>query len=203
MKNNLSGKIFNNLKVLEFSRVKNSNSHWICECLLCGKTTEVSRPNLRSGNTKDCGCIRSKKISDSTKTHGMSKSSTWKTWASVNKRIREGSKHSPVYGKIDIDPAWVESFERFYEDMGERPTGRTLDRIDNTKGYWKYNCRWATPSEQNRNKSSNVILTFNGKSMCAIDWANELGIHRDTIRRRLKRGLPISKVLESTGKIKK
>lgn len=97
---------------------------------------------------------------------------------------------------IDIENRWVESFENFLADMGERPKGKTLDRIDNTKGYFKDNCRWATQSEQNRNKSTNVILTYQGKTMCAIDWAKEIGIHRDTIRKRLKRNLPIEQVLK-------
>lgn len=198
MKNSLKGLVFNNLKVVEFSKIKNSNSHWICECLLCGSKTEVSRPNLRSGNTKDCGCIRSIKISDSSRTHGMSKTRTWKTWSSVNKRMKEGAKHSRIYGEIDIDPRWVGSFEEFYKDMGDRPVGKTLDRIDNNKGYWKYNCRWASQYEQNRNRSNNVILTLNGQTMCATDWAEKIGISTSTIRRRLKRGLSIDKVLEPT-----
>jgi len=190
----MTGDQYNSLVVLRFSRNKNNNSHWICSCLLCGNETEVSRPNLRSGNTKDCGCQKSKKIKDAVTTHGYSRNPTWSTWSKMRKRIKDGAKHSPVYGNIDIDPRWND-FEVFLKDMGERPNGKTLDRIDNTKGYWKHNCRWATQAEQNRNRSSNVILTYDGKTMCATDWANEIGIHRDTIRRRLKRGLPIEKVL--------
>lgn len=190
----ISGEKYNNLTVLRFNQVKNTNSHWICRCELCGNETEVSRPNLRSGNTKDCGCRKSEKIRESSKSHGQSKTPTWNTWSKMRRRIRLGAKHSPIYGKIDIDPRW-KKFEVFLKDMGERPEGKTLDRIDNTKGYWKHNCRWATQAEQNRNRSSNVILTYKGKTMCAIDWAKEIGISRDTISRRLKRGLPIEKVL--------
>lgn len=191
----MSGEIYNNLTVLRFSRVKNSNSHWICRCELCGSETEVSRPNLRSGNTQDCGCTRSEKISKSITTHGESRTPTWNTWFRMNQRMKLGDKHSKIYGNIDIDQRWVDSYEEFLSDMGERPKGKTIDRIDNSKGYYKENCRWATQAEQNRNRSTNVLLTFNGKTMCAIDWAKEIGIHRDTIRRRLKRGLPIEKVL--------
>ena len=191
----LKGEIFNNLKVIEFKEIKNSNSHWICECLLCGSNTIVSRPNLRSGNTTDCGCIKSKKLSLASIKHGRSSSRTWKSWTRMRRRLRMGTKHSPIYGKIKMQDSW-NSFENFLLDMGERPEGMTLDRIDNTKGYYKENCRWATQAEQNRNRSTNVILTFDGKSMCATDWALEIGIHRDTIRRRIKRGLPIEKVLE-------
>lgn len=191
----LKGEIFNNLKVIEFKEIKNSNSHWICECLLCGSNTIVSRPNLRSGNTTDCGCIKSKKLSLASIKHGRSSSKTWKSWTRMRRRLRMGTKHSPIYGKIKMQDSW-NSFENFLLDMGERPEGMTLDRIDNEKGYYKENCRWATQAQQNRNRSTNVILTFDGKSMCATDWASEIGIHRDTIRRRIKRGLPIEKVLE-------
>lgn len=195
MKVNLEGQLFNNLRVIKMTQVKNTNSHWLCECLLCGNLTEVSRPNLKSGNTQDCGCTKSQKISAKLIRHGQSKSSTWNSWFSMKKRISLGEKHSKIYGQITIDPSW-DVFENFLRDMGERPKGMTIDRIDNTKGYFKENCKWSTQAEQNRNRSNNVILTFDGKSMCATDWASHIGIHRDTIRRRIKRGLPIEKVLE-------
>lgn len=185
----ISGEVFNNLKVLRFSKTRNTNSHWICECLLCGNETEVSRPNLKSGNTKDCGCIRSEKISVSSTTHGESKTPTWNSWHKMRRRIKLGAKHSPIYATIGIDLVW-DSFEVFLQDMGERPDGKTLDRIDNTKGYSKENCRWSTQAEQNRNRSNNVMLTYNGVTKCAMDWASDVGIDRDTIRRRIKRGVP-------------
>jgi hypothetical protein len=192
----MTGQVFHNLKVISFCEVKNTNAVWLCECLICGNKTPVTRPNLRSGNTKDCGCMKSEKLSESKTIHGMSRTPTWNSWNKMNNRIRLGEKHSKIYGMIDIENRWVESFENFLADMGERPKGKTLDRIDNTKGYFKDNCRWATQSEQNRNRSTNVILTYQGKTMCAIDWAKEIGIHRDTIRKRLKRNLPIEQVLK-------
>lgn len=191
----LTGEIFNNLKVINFSEVKNKNSHWICECLLCGSSTVVSSPNLKSGNTQDCGCMKIIKLKKSSTTHGMSRTSTWNSWNNMRKRIKVGSSHSRIYGEIDIDDSWS-FFENFLTDMGERQKGMSIDRIDNNKGYSKENCRWATQAEQNRNRSTNVILDFEGKSMCVTDWAKQIGVHRDTIRRRIKRGLPIEKVLE-------
>lgn len=190
----MTNEVYNNLLVLRFSHVKNKNAHWICLCNLCGSETIVSRPNLRSGNTQDCGCQRSEKISKSVSTHKMSNSPTYSTWCKVLHRIKKGSKHSPIYGSIGIDPRWLK-FENFLQDMGERPKGKTIDRIDNSKGYFKWNCRWATHKEQCRNKSTNVLLTYKGKTMCMTDWANHLGLHRTTIARRLKKNLPIDKVL--------
>lgn len=187
------GEKYSNLTVLEYSRTKNNNSHWICQCLLCGNKTEVSRPNLRSGNTKDCGCRRSEKISETHTTHGYSGSPTWVSWSKLRQRII--TKKNKTYASIDYDKRW-EDFEVFLQDMGERPEGCSIDRIDNTKGYYKENCRWATQREQCRNKSNNVNLTLNGVTMCATDWSKEIGIHYDTIRRRLKRGLSVEEVLK-------
>jgi hypothetical protein len=192
--NDLNGQIFNNLRVIEFSQVKNKNSHWMCECLVCGSTTEVSRPNLKSGNTKDCGCLKSEKISLAHKVHGESNSRTWKSWHKMRRRVRLGAEHSAVYATIGVSEDW-DNFENFLRDMGERPEGKTLDRIDNTKGYSKENCRWATQAEQNRNKGSNVFLTFEGKTLCVVDWAKEKGINRNTITRRIKKGLPVEQIL--------
>jgi len=187
------GEIYSNLTVLEFSSIKNNNSHWICCCNICGGKTEVSRPNLRSGNTKDCGCMRSEKISNSHTIHGYSNSPTWSSWVKLRQRVT--TKKNKTYASISYDERW-NIFELFLEDMGERPKGHTIDRIDNNKGYYKENCRWATHKEQSRNRSNNVILTFNGKTMCATDWANEIGISRNTIRRRIKRDLPIEIILK-------
>jgi hypothetical protein len=193
----MTGEVYGNLEVVYFSAIKNTNSHWVCKCTLCNNMTEVSRPNLRSGNTVDCGCRKSEKISNLNKTHGLSKTSTWNSWSKMHFRIKKGAKYSQVYGTISVCEEW-KSFDNFLKDMGERPKGMTLDRIDNTKGYSKDNCRWATQAEQNRNRSSNVMLTYNGETMCAVDWANKLNLHRDTIRRRLKRKLPLELVLQNT-----
>jgi hypothetical protein len=187
------GEKYSNLTVLEFSRIKNNNSHWICRCEICGNKTEVSRPNLRSGNTKDCGCKKTEKLSNANKSHGYSKSPTWSSWMKLRQRVI--TKKNKTYASITYDKRW-DSFELFLEDMGERPEGYSIDRIDNTKGYYKDNCRWATHKEQCRNRSNNVIITFNGKTMCATDWANEIGLHTDTIRRRIKKGLPIESILK-------
>jgi hypothetical protein len=188
----LSSLVYNNLKVIRFSIVKNKNAHWICQCLLCGNETEVSRPNILSGNTKDCGCKRSEKLSVNSIKHGHSGSPTWVSWSKLRQRII--TKKNKTYASIDYDKRW-EDFEVFLQDMGERPEGCSIDRIDNTKGYYKENCRWATQREQCRNKSNNVNLTLNGLTMCATDWSDYLGIHRDTIRRRLRRGLSVEEVL--------
>ena len=90
--------------------------------------------------------------------HGMTYTPAWYSWASMLNRCRNGGQHNAAsYSEkgISFDPAW-EDFSVFFSDMGLRPEGKTLDRIDNDKGYCKDNCRWATATEQvlNRGQSS-------------------------------------------------
>jgi hypothetical protein len=79
----------------------------------------------------------------------------------------------------------LNSFENFLEDMGERPKGLTLDRIDNNMGYLPNNCRWATQAIQARNRSDTDLIEFRGKVLCLTAWANLLGIKQPTLWRRL------------------
>jgi hypothetical protein len=102
------------------------------------------------------------------------------------------------YGKRGItveDERWLE-FVNFYEDMGERPKGMTLDRKDNNKGYCKENCRWAINEDQENNRRNNHLLTFNGKTQSMAKWARELGMTYSTIMSRVRKNWPLDKVFK-------
>ena len=86
---------------------------------------------------------------------------------------------------IRIDPRW-DDFEAFLEDMGERPPGLTLDRIDTNGDYTKTNCRWASRAEQSRNTRRTKFVTLDGKQMCVADAATMLGMHSQDIYRRVR-----------------
>ena len=89
---------------------------------------------------------------------------------------------------ISICDRWRNSFSAFLEDIPERPSAKhTLERRDNSGPYSPENCCWATRKEQGRNQRSNVMVTFQGKTLCVSDWANELGISKGTIARRLRK----------------
>ena len=119
--------------------------------------------------------------------HGMSETPTYKSWCGMRDRIRGTTRNKRWVDLPNHDPRW-EAFEEFYADMGDRPEGCTLDRINNEEGYNKENCRWATRQQQQRNLSNNRPLTYKGKTQLACDWAEELGINLKTLQTRLHRG---------------
>jgi hypothetical protein len=122
-------------------------------------------------------------------THGMTGTPTYGSWRAMLKRCGNSSDPAfPRYGGagICVCPRWF-SFQSFFEDMGERPEGTTLDRIDGSKGYERYNCRWATAKEQAENRRSTRQVTLGQVTLCLADWARRTGIPEDTLRVRIDR----------------
>jgi hypothetical protein len=96
----------------------------------------------------------------------------------------------PTYGGagITVSKEWLKSFEAFFADMGERPAGKSLDRIDGKLGYFKGNCRWATPEEQSQNRSSVRLITFRGEAKSIAEWTRIVGLSYMTVIGRLNQG---------------
>lgn len=109
----------------------------------------------------------------------------------MNRRCNNpnSTRDYPDYGGrgIRICERW-KSFEIFRADMGERSPGTSLDRIDGNGNYEPTNCRWATPTEQSINRKSTKWITHDGMTLCIKQWAEKLGVHRETVSRRLRRG---------------
>ena len=122
--------------------------------------------------------------------HGRCGAPGYNVWQNMKQRcLNPNSDDFSYYGGrgIQICERWM-NYANFYEDMGEPPKGMQLDRIDNDKGYEPSNCEWRTRKQNCRNRRSNMLLTYQGKTQTAQDWGEELGIKHATIRMRKYRG---------------
>ncbi len=168
---------------------------WRCHCD-CGKEIVKAGPYLLNGDTKSCGCYQREMAAKAKTTHGMRSKGAlppeYVNWRHmVDRCTNPNRKDFHYYGGAGVTVCWRwrNSFTDFLEDMGPRPTPKhSIDRIDGAKGYEPGNCRWATPTEQSQNRKSAVMITFNGETLCAAEWARRTGILQNTITRRIKAG---------------
>lgn len=136
--------------------------------------------------------------------HHMRYTSEYKSWQHMKARCyNQNNKKYDNYGKrgITVCDRWLESFQNFYDDMGDKPKidgiKFSLDRIDVNGNYCKENCRWATEEEQSNNKTVSHFLTFNDKTQTIKQWSDELRIPYGRLVARLKRGWSTEKSLTS------
>ena len=174
------------------------NAFYICHCV-CGNVKAVNRSTLVNGRSQSCGCIKYDR-SGVNSTHGMSKSRIYHEWVSMRRRCKDTKgKFAENYALkgITVCPEWESDFLAFrdwayssgYTDQ------LTIDRIDNSKGYFPDNCRWIPFEEQQRNKTNNVYVEYNGETWCLRTLCGKLGFPYKTAHRRYIRmknkGLPI------------
>lgn len=132
--------------------------------------------------------------------HGHHGTPTYQSWICMRQRcLNTNAADYPRYGGrgIRICAEWQESFPAFLRDMGERPVGKTLDRIDTNGDYCAANCRWATNREQIRNTRVNHRVEYDGVIKCLAEWADTVGIPDGTLSARLRRGWSVAQTLET------
>lgn len=161
---------------------KSGNSIWLCNCD-CGGVSNSNISQLRNGKTKSCGCINK----ELTKTHGMHSSPEYKSHASMKDRClnRNNPQYHDYGGRgISYCMRW-DSFENFFKDMGFRPKGKTLDRIDNDGNYDPENCKWSTRKEQMLNTRRNKFYEIEGEKLTVSQISEKYKIPKSTLRYRL------------------
>lgn len=195
-----SGQIFYKVKILSFYGTDNRKTALFnCLCLACGKKFIRRGGLVARGQQKSCGCLRTPG------THRMSTTRFYRIWHGMRRRCDDQKEASyRFYGAkgITYSEKW-KTFANFFQDMYEsyllhakRYTEKntTLDRIDNAKGYYAENCRWATQQKQFRNKTSNHLVEYKGKYYVLTDLAKKLNIRFNTLRWRLKTNWPIERL---------
>lgn len=154
----LTGQTFGLLTVLHQDGMIAKRKAWRCVCA-CGTEKTVRSEYLRNGDTTSCGCRLRERQREGSVVHGHNRnnkpSPTYNTWRAMKERCRlpshPGYKNYGAKG-VSVCARWAVNFGAFLEDMGERPAGKTLDRIDPHGNYEPLNCRWATPAEQTKNR---------------------------------------------------
>lgn len=202
---NLIGESFGRLLVIAEGKPvirvnKKKRRTWVCLCS-CGVIKTIAQTNLVSGNSLSCGCRKLEALLARCTTHGCATygacTTEYKAWqAMINRCTNKRYVKFHLYGGrgIKVCDRWLfgengkSGFECFLEDMGLRPPDKhTLDRIDSNGNYEPSNCRWATWTEQQNNRSNNVRVEWQGRTQTVAQWEHELGFRTNTLSQRLRK----------------
>ncbi|MBS4025650.1 MAG: hypothetical protein KGZ96_08250 [Clostridia bacterium] len=191
----LTGQIFNMLKVEKFLNKRNADGEFLWQCLCdCGSNTEVATGDLTKNAVKSCGCLKGKNQFDNPSYLYKSYPRIYRIWQGIKKRCANPNYESYAnYGGrgIKVCEKWQEfpaflfwALENGYEK------NREIDRINNNGNYEPSNCRWVTAKENSRNKSNNRHITIKGVTKTMAEWAEIAGVLPKTISDRIERGWP-------------
>lgn len=166
----------------------------------CGTEKDVRAGDLRNGYALSCGCLQRELLSEAAKgraTHGecrqSSKTAEFGVWSGMNQRCHSPNYHGYFrYGGrgIQVCDRWrgKGGYQRFLADMGRRPNGHSIERIDNEGNYEPGNCRWASTKQQCNNRRSNAVLEIRGRKQTVSEWAAEVDVSPHLIFGRLGDG---------------
>jgi hypothetical protein len=188
---NLIGTKSGKLTVIDgpFSRDGKQGKFWLCQCD-CGKTLDklIVSNSLIHKKTQSCGCFMVEQVKKSNTTHGFTKTRSYVSWRSMWQRCTDPShkNYKSYKTKTPVD-RW-KSFEMFLLDMGERPKGMSLERIDNSKNYSPENCKWATNRDQQLNREATIALVIDGVKMSMREACRTLGVGYSMAKGRVYKG---------------
>ncbi len=188
----ITGASFDEWLVLAFVGVQGGKARWLARCG-CGEVRVVAGNTLLTGASRSCGCVGDRAFAARLQRHGHARvsegrSPTYRSWQSMMDRCYNPARrwYARYGGRgITVAARWHD-FAAFLADMGERPQGTWLERSDNDKGYELGNCVWATPVQQQANKSTNVVVEYRGERRSLAEWARALNLSYQTLRSRLQ-----------------
>jgi hypothetical protein len=199
----LIGERFGSLLVIERAGSISGKSRWKLLCV-CGSIHFAASTDMKKGHVRSCGCQRGNLLRESRGGHGdsgryvggkrVARAREYVTWGAMIARCTDTTRIGYGGRGIVVCDRW-RSYELFLADMGRRPPGTTLDRIDNDGPYSPENCRWATHAQQARNRRSSRLVTYLDRTATVAEWADITGISRNAIYLRLNAGWPVDKTL--------
>lgn len=185
----ITGNKYGRLIVIKEDGKKGKNVLWLCKCE-CGNYIHVIAYNLKNGHTKSCGCLAQEVKSKVHLSHNCSKTPLFRTWQHMlnrcrNKKINEYKNYG---GRgISVCKEWQTSFESFrdWAISNGYSENLSIDRINVNGNYEPSNCRWTNAKIQANNKRNNRLLTYNNKTQTLSQWADEINISSQTIKKRI------------------
>ena len=194
-KEDLTGRRFGRLTVIEESGKLGKKVAWLCKCD-CGNYKRVRAHHLKGGQITSCGCYQR----EQTSTHHLSYTKLYRAWASMKDRCyNTNAVEYCRYGQrgIKVCEEWRDHFESFAEwaYANGYEEGLSIDRIDVNGNYEPSNCRWVDMKAQGRNRRSNHLLTLNGETHCVAEWSEITGIKISTLFGRIKGGWSTEDIL--------
>lgn len=199
----ITGKTFGRYTVLrEAGRNIHGGVMWLCRCE-CGIEKVVCGDGLKTGQTKSCGCLASENTIKRNFKHGKNPrgrtAPEYYTWYNIMARCYNAKNNRyKTYGArgIKVCERWHD-FKNFLADMGDRPSDlHSIDRINNDLDYSPENCRWTTQEVQDRNRTSNRWIEYDGRKMIISDWARELKCDYRGISYFLSKQKPFSEIID-------
>lgn len=200
----LTGKRFGRLTVV---RSEGKNSHgsylWLCECD-CGSIKVLNGAELRRGNVSSCGCLNRELARERRITHGCSRTKLYSEWSKMIRRCEgmNAYNHTRYTERgIKVFEPWRKDFVLFSDYVSQLPyfgePGYSLDRIDNDGDYEPGNVRWADAATQANNRTTNVLIEYNGEIYTMAEWARILDMPYTKLQWRLYNNWPIEKAFQN------
>lgn len=204
---NLNGKLFGRLTVIEYAGKRGNRILWRCQCS-CKKQSLliVASGHLKSGHTQSCGCLKGIRNYKPKQTNNVKLTPEYSIWYHIVLRCTDplNPRYESYGGRgITVCDRWrfgegaLPAFECFIKDMGLKPSKKAvIDRKNNDAGYSPDNCAWVTRTESARNTRRNIYFEYQGRKLTLIEWSGLLGIRYLTLYGRYKRGWSVNRMFE-------